>query len=182
MVRAADAERGSVTCTHTGCGSVNILPAAFHYDENIVRGLPGFGQLTYGGDLTSTYPLRFGANVIGTDESCDVQVERYMHNGRCFVSRRHCTITVTFDKWTGQLRYQLQDGAIDLSTQTMKYSLNGTLLNGVPLKPTELIDIENGESVTLGGVDRFLLTQYRIPPLMLDTYKISLDFNPDRTE
>ena len=182
MVRAADAERGYVTCTHVNCGAVNYLSKDFHYDETIVRGLPSFGQLTYEGNLTTTYPLQFGENVVGTGESCEVQVERFMHDGRCFVSRRHATITVTFDKWTGKLRYQLQDGAVDTEISAMKYSLNGTRLNGALLSRTECIDVGNGERITLGSVDRFQLTHYAIPPLMLNTYKVALNFNPDRTE
>ena len=182
MVRPADWERGAVTCSHVGCGAVNGLPTAFHYDETIVRGLPSFGHLTYQGSSAGEYPLQFGENVIGTADSCAVPVERFVHNGQCFVSRRHCTLTVTFDKWTGHLRYQLQDGAADPNTGAMRYSLNGTMLNGSPLSRTELIDVNDGGQITLGGVDQFRLTHYHIPPLMLDTYKITLDFNPDQTE
>lgn len=182
MVRAVDAERGSITCSHVGCGAVNVLQKAFHYDENIVHGLPGFGQLTYLDTPEKTYPLRFGSNVVGTADSCSVQLERFVHNGRCFISRRHCTLTVTFDKWTGQLRYQLQDGAVDPVIQAMQYSLNGTLLNNAPLQKTERIDVGDGEVITLGGADRFRLTHFLIPTAMLDTYKVELDFNPDRTQ
>ncbi len=182
MVRIVDAERGLITCSHVGCGAVNVLQKAFHYDENIVQGLPGFGQLTYLGKPETVHPLRFGPNVIGTADSCTVQVARFVHNGRCFVSRRHCTLTVTFDKWTGQLRYQLQDGAVDAAAQTTQYSLNGTWLNTMLLQKTEMIDVGDSDQITLGGTDRFRLTQYAIPPVMLDTYKVGLDFNPDRTQ
>ncbi len=182
MVRAVDREQGSITCSHAGCGVANTLTMAFHYDENIVRGLPNFGHLTYQGGSEGEYPLQFGENVIGTADSCAVPVERFIHNGQCFVSRRHCTLTVAFDKWTGQLRYQLQDGAPEPNTGVMRYSLNGTLLNGSALSRTELIDVNDGGQITLGGVDHFRLTHYHIPLLMLDTYKISLAFNPDRTE
>ncbi len=182
MVRAADAERGSITCSHVGCGAVNVLQSAFHYDENIVLGLAGFGQLTYLDNTKTTYPLRFGVNVIGTSDSCAVQVSRFVHNGRCFISRRHSTLTVTFDKWTGQLRYQLQDGAVDSTTQTRQYSLNGTLLKDTLLQKTEIIDVADGEVITLGGLDRFRLTHYSIAPAMLNTYKVELAFNPDRTQ
>ncbi|WP_381506569.1 FHA domain-containing protein [Spirosoma flavum] len=182
MVRTADAERGSITCSHVGCGAINNLQTSFHFDENIVRGLPGFGQLTYLDDPEITYPLRFGSNVIGIADSCTVQVTRFVHNGRCFISRRHCTLSVTFDKWTGQLRYQLQDGAVDSITQTIQYSLNGTLLGGALLKKTEMIDVGDGEIITLGGTDRFRLMHYSIAPAMLETYKVELDFNPDRTQ
>ena len=182
MVRATDAERGSITCSHVGCGAVNVLEKAFHYDENIVRGLPGFGQLTSLDNPQKAYPLRFGSNVVGTSDACMVRVERIVHNGRCFISRRHCTLTITFDKWTGQLRYQLQDGAVDPITQAWQYSLNGTLLQGAALQKTEIIDVSDGGIITLGGADRFRLTHFSIPPAMLDTYKVELDFNPDRTQ
>ncbi|QDK78879.1 FHA domain-containing protein [Spirosoma sp. KCTC 42546] len=182
LVRAADAERGSIMCSHVGCGAINELQKLVHYDESIVQGLPEFGQLTYLGNAESSYSLQFGRNVIGTSETCTVRVTRFVHEGRCFISRRHCTLTITFDKWTGQLRYQLQDGAIDDTTHTHHYSLNGTLLNGIPLQKNELIDVDNGGIITLGGVDRFRLTHFPIPPAMLDTYKIELGFNPDRTQ
>ncbi|SOD79474.1 FHA domain-containing protein [Spirosoma fluviale] len=182
MVRAADAERGSIACSHLGCGAVNILSAAFQYDENIVHGLPAFGKLTYLGDSQLIYPLQFGRNTLGTSDACTVQLNRFMHNGRCYISRRHCTLTVTFDKWTGQLRYHLQDGAVDNQAQTHQYSLNGTRLNATPLQKTEIVDVENGGIFTLGGVDSFRLSHYVIPSAMLDTYKVELDFNPDRTQ
>ena len=182
MVRGADAERGSITCSHVGCGAVNELAKAFHYDESIVRGLPRFGQLTHLGDPETVYPLRFGPNVIGTGDTSDVRVSRFMHNGRCFISRRHCTLSVAFDKWTGKLRYSLQDGAVDAANQTTQPSLNGTLLNGTLLRKTEIIDAGDGDVITLGGPDRFQLAPYAIPPVMLETYKVTLDFNPDRTQ
>ncbi|GAB2581738.1 FHA domain-containing protein [Spirosoma areae] len=182
LVRTADAELGSITCSHVGCGAVNVLQTAFQYDENIVRGLPGFGQLIYLGSSATAYPLQFGRNVIGTSDTCTMQVDRFVHNGRCYISRRHCTLTITFDKWTGQLRYQLQDGAVDLQTQIMQYSLNGTQLRGTPLQKAEMIDVGDDEIITLGGLDRFRLSHFAISPAMLDTYKVELDFNPDRTQ
>ena len=182
MVRAADAERGSITCSHVGCETVNSLQMAFHYDENIVRGLPGFGQLTYVDNPETSYPLQFGSNVIGTADSCSVPVNRFVHNGRCFISRRHCTLIVAFDKWTGQLRYHLQDGAVDGQTQLVQSSLNGTQLNSIPLQKGDVIDVSDGEVITLGGIDRFRLSHFAIPSTMLETYKIELDFNPDRTQ
>ncbi|GAB4033419.1 hypothetical protein GCM10028774_16490 [Spirosoma jeollabukense] len=182
MVRAADAERGSITCSHVGCGAINDLRTAFQYDDAIAQGLPDFGQLTYMGKPEKIYPLQWGCNIIGTADSCTIQVERLVHNGRCFISRRHCTLTVTFDKWSGQLRYQLQDGAMDGNQQEMKYSLNGTFLNGIQLQKTENIDVENEGIITLGGIDSFRLTHFVIPAAMLETYKVDLAFNPDRTE
>ena len=158
------------------------MQSAFFYDENVVRGLPSFGHLVNPDDPETTYLLQFGPNVIGTADSCTVQLNRIVHDGRCYISRRHCTLTVVFDKWTGQLRYQLCDGAIEEATQTMKPSLNGTMYNGVPLSKTECIDVGTNQAITLGSVDHFRLTHYFIPPLMLETYKVDLDFNPDRTQ
>lgn len=182
MVRAADAQRGSIICSHAGCGAEIRLQKAFQYDDSVLRGLPNFGQLTYLGNPETVYKLKAGPNVIGTADFCAVRVNRFEHNGRCFISRRHCTLTVTFDKWTGLLRYCLQDGAVDLATQTKQPSLNGTLLNGTPLQKTEDIDVSNEDIITLGGLDRFQLTHYAIPPAMLETYKVDLDFDPDRTQ
>lgn len=182
MVRAADLDRGDITCSHVGCGTVNVLQMGFYYDENIVNGLPDFGALVYVGNPAVTYPLRFGPNVIGTADTSAVRVERYQHGGQCFISRRHCTLTLTFDKWAGQLRYQLQDGAVDPATQTMKPSLNGTLLNGTPVQKGEIIDVGDGDVLTLGGIDRFRLEHAVLNPAMLETYKIDLAYNPDRTQ
>ncbi|MFD1145445.1 FHA domain-containing protein [Larkinella insperata] len=182
MVRAADAERGSIRCTHVGCGAENALQTTLHYDDAIVKGLPEFGYLTYLGEPKVTYPLQFGPNVIGTSESCTIKVERFIHEGRCFISRRHCTLTVTFDQWSGKLRYQIQDGTREDNSPEVRYSLNGTYLNDSRLQKMELIDLNHEGVVTLGGVDRFRLTHYFIPPAMLNTYRVELAFNPDRTE
>ena len=182
MVRPADAERGSIVCSHTGCGAQNVLPTAFQYDNAIVQGLPGFGELRYLPNPAVVYPLRAGPNVIGTGDTAQVRVERYLHDGRCYISRRHCTITVTFDQWSGRLRYQVQDGAVDPATQTSQPSLNGTRLNGSTLRPTEQIDVTDNDVITLGSIDQFRLTEYPINPAMLATYRIELDYNPDRTQ
>jgi|GEM_PF-968739 len=182
MVRAADIQRGSIVCSHVGCGAINMLETASYYDESIVEGLPGFGQLTYANSPKQPYLLQFGKNTIGTSETCTIPVERSLHEGRCFISRRHCTLTVTFDKWAGKLRYQLQDGTIDPITQEVQASLNGTLLNGILLQKTEIIDVEDGGVITLGGIDRFVLTHFALNPDMLATYRVDLAFNPDSTQ
>lgn len=182
LVRGVDAERGQIVCSHPGCGALNTLPKAYRYDEALVQGLPGFGTLTYLGDGARSYQLRFGSNRIGTADTADVVLDRYQHKGRCYISRQHCTLTVTFDSWAGALRYQLQDGAIDPTTQTLKSSLNGTRLDEHPLLKTECIDVPDGAVITLGGIDRFRLTHYPLNPVMLATYRIELGFNPDRTE
>ncbi|MBD2699295.1 FHA domain-containing protein [Spirosoma sp. BT702] len=182
MVRAADVERGFITCSHTGCGAVNVLETTGYYDEGFLHDLDSLGQLTYQGDSIRTYSLQFGSNVIGIASSCTVQVERSVHNGRCFISRRHCTLTVTFDKWTGLLRYQLQDGAVDPATQVMHHSKNGIQLNGVTLAKAELIDVPDGGIITLGGLDQFRLNHVSISPDALITHKVETVFNPDQTQ
>lgn len=182
LIRAADAERGCIVCSHVGCGAVNRLQETFQYDEAIVRGLPDFGTLTYLDNPERVFPLQFGPNVIGTAETCTVRLERFSHDGRCYISRRHCTLTIVFDQWRGRLRYQLQDGVLDTRKRELQPSLNGTLLHEMPLQKMEVIDVENDGVITLGGVDRFRLTHYFIPPAMLATYKIALVYHPDRTE
>ncbi len=182
MVRPADVQRGSIVCSHTGCGATNLLSTAFQYDQAIVQGLPGFGELRHPATPNLAYPLRLGANVIGTGDTAQVRVERYLHDGRCYISRRHCTLTVTFDNWSGQLRYQLQDGAADPNTQISTPSLNGTQVNGSALRPSEQIDVTGDDTMTLGGLDAFRLVPYTINPAMLATYRVELDYNPDRTQ
>lgn len=182
MVRPADVQRGSIVCSHTGCGATNLLATVFQYDQAIVQGLPGFGELRHPATPDLAYPLRFGANVIGTGDTAQVRVERYLHDGRCYISRRHCTLTVTFDNWSGRLRYQLQDGAADPTTQASMPSLNGTQVNGSALRSSEQIDVTGDDILTLGGLDAFQLVPYTINPAMLATYRVELDYNPDRTQ
>ena len=57
MVRAADAERGFITCSHVGCGALNTLQSAYHYADTIVRGLPSFGHLINVDDPETVYLL-----------------------------------------------------------------------------------------------------------------------------
>ncbi|MCY7350495.1 MAG: FHA domain-containing protein [Cytophagaceae bacterium] len=182
MVKAADAERGEIVCKHPNCGKVNLLNMQTCYDPAITEGLPTFGQLTYAGRPDLVYPLRFGKNVIGTGSDCEVAVERFQHGGKCYISRRHCTLDVTFDKWRGQLRYLVQNGAFDPAVNQHRNSLNGTYLNEVLLKDTEQIDVSEGNSIRLGGNDQFLLETYRIPEPMLATYRVTSCFDADSTQ
>lgn len=190
MVRAADADRGQILCSHAGCGAVNDLApvapagvAAYQYDESLALSLPGHGLLTYlGGGAPVVLPVRLGENIIGTDPSCTIPVSRYQHDGRCYISRRHCTLTVTFDQWLGTLRYQLRDGTLDPADQSLKPSLNGTWLGSERLHKTEVIDVPNGALITLGGLDRFQLTHQPINPVMQATYRIDITLNADQTQ
>ena len=182
MIKPSDQARGEIVCTHVGCGKINPLLSTFYYDEISIQNLPEVGRLTNMADPDTSYPLQFGQQVMGTSDTCTIRVERYLHNGRCFISRRHCTLTVTFDKWLGQFRYQLQDGAAEAGTHSVKNSLNGTFLNHCLLQPTEILDVPEGGIITLGGADSFRLTHYIIPPDLLATYKIDAVYNPDNTQ
>ena len=187
MVRPADAERGEIVCSHVGCGAVNSLQTSYQYDQSLALSLPAHGTLTYlsGSDPARpavVFPLQFGDNVIGTDTACQVRLDRYLHEGRCYISRRHCTLTVSFDKWLGTLRYQLQDGSHDPATNTLKTSLNGTLVDGIALRKTEQIDVADGRIITLGGLDQFRLTHQLIDPVMRETYRIDVPHTLDQTQ
>jgi len=180
-VKVRDFENGAIQCTHTGCGHINQLTQAF-YDERILLGLPSFGQLVYQQNPALRYSLRAGINTVGHSSSCTVHTERFMHDGKCYLSRKHCTIEVLFDKWEGELRYTLQDGAIEPESGQYKNSLNGTLLNGYLLQNGDKLDIPDQGLVCLGGVDIFRLEAYFIPPSMLQTYLMSKSFEPDETQ
>lgn len=180
-VKVRDFESGSIQCTHSGCGEVNPLTQPY-YDERILAGLPEFGRLVHQANPVTTYPLRPGINVVGHSPSCEVTVERLVHSGKCYLSRRHCTIEVIFDKWKGTFRYQLLDGASDLDSQQYKNSLNGTLLNGYLLQNGEKIDIGDEGLIGLGGKDFFRLEAYRIPPRMLESYRMLKPLEPDETQ
>ena len=182
MVRGTDMEQGQITCSHVGCGAINSLQTTFQYDQSLALSLPAYGQLTYLNAESVVLPIRFGDNILGTDASCDVRLERYQHEGHCYISRRHCLLTVSFDKWLGTLRYQLQDGSIDPTTKSLKTSLNGTYLNDVMLQKIEHIDMADGDVITLGGIDRFRLSPYVIDPAMRETYQVTVPHSLDQTQ
>lgn len=180
-VRPRDFENGSIRCTHAGCGHVNLLVQSY-FDERILQGLPAFGQLVDVANPATRYPLRLGTNVVGLAPSCEVVVERYLHGGHCYISRRHCTIEVLFNKWTGRFRYQIQDGASGIDSHQYKNSLNGTLLNGYLLQNGEKMDLEDRGDLCLGGEDVFRLEAYLIPERMLESYRVSKAIEPDETQ
>ncbi|MPR32315.1 FHA domain-containing protein [Cytophagaceae bacterium SJW1-29] len=180
-VKARDFENGAIQCTHVGCGYINQLVQSY-YDEHILIGLPSFGQLVYEANPTMKYPLRLGTNVVGTSPTCEVAVERFIHGDKCYISRRHCTIEVLFNKWTGRFRYQLQDGASDIDSHHYKNSLNGTMLNGYLLQNGEKMDLNDQGLLGLGGKDVFRLEAYLIPGKMLESYRISKVIEPDETQ
>ncbi|MEZ0607484.1 FHA domain-containing protein [Fibrella sp. WM1] len=184
MLRPADLERGFIICSHLNCGATNQLIPSIEYDPRLAIDLPAHGHLTYLNDSAVVLHLKLGLNVLGTSDSCSARVARYMHRGRCYISRRHCSLTVAFDQWTGTLRYQLQDGAPDPADgpDTHKPSLNGTWLNGQRLRPSEMIDVGDGELISLGGADSFQLSHANIDPILRETYRIDSDFNADLTQ
>ncbi|WP_375446686.1 FHA domain-containing protein [uncultured Fibrella sp.] len=183
MVRPADAERGTIVCSHVGCSALNTLNKAYQYDPSLAVGLPAHGRLTYlNSPVPVMLPLLLGDNVIGTDASCQIRLERYLHEGRCYISRRHCTLTVSLDKWLGTLRYQIRDGVVDPVEKAVKPSLNGTWLNGVLLHKTEQIDVADGGIITLGGIDQLRVSHQLIDPVMRDTYRVELTYSADQTQ
>lgn len=181
VAKTKDFEQGSIKCTHLGCGFINLL-TEYYYDEKILSGLSTFGYLIYQKNPSKRYPLQVGINTIGHSPTCNVQVERFLHDGKCFISRQHCTIEVLFNKWSGQLRYVLQDGAMDEASSTYKTSLNGTQLNGYLLRNSEKMDITDKNLICLGGSDFFRLEVYLFPAAMLETYLVSKSFGADETQ
>ncbi|HAK76313.1 MAG TPA: hypothetical protein DCM71_05255 [Runella sp.] len=181
IVKSRDFEKGTIQCAHQNCGYVNKLTLEF-YDDRILQGLPLFGQLVYVENPSLSYPLQMGVNTIGHSSSCTVHTERFIHDGKCYLSRRHCTIEVFFDQWTGLLRYILQDGALETESGQFKYSLNGTSIGSYFLKNGEKLDVPNKGLINLGGRDIFRLEVYEIPTAMLQSYKVSKLFDPDETQ
>jgi hypothetical protein len=182
MIRPTDVERGFVVCTHVGCGGTNTLAQTMEYDQRLAIDLPAHGQLVYQSDPAVVLRLQFGQNILGTGEGSTQRVARYQHRGRCYISRRHCTLTVVFDPWAGTLRYQLQDGATDPADRQHKPSLNGTYLNGVRLQAQELIDVNHQDLISLGVADVFRLEHALIDPRLRETYQITRAFNADATQ
>jgi hypothetical protein len=182
QVRQPDIDAGSVTCQHKGCPNpVNSLFRE-EYNSAILDGLPGFGTLVFVKNPARQYALRAGLNVIGVSETATICLDReqYTHEGLCHISRRHCTLTVEFNSRTGQLTYFIQDGAITPETGAIKKSLNGTTLNGIPLKEGEIMGISEKTLLVLGELDAFRIVPYQIPAAMLQTYKKPV-FNPGGT-
>lgn len=182
LVKPADVERGTITCSHVGCGAINSLATSWYYSPTILDGLSEVGMLSGNVDSSVALPLQLGINTLGVGNEASVILPRILHGNQCFISRLHCTLTITFDKWAGQLRYQLQDGVITTDTNLVKISKNGTLLNDLRLKPGEVIDIPDGGLITLGGLDTFRLSHHLFSPERLITYKTQSDFDPDSTE
>jgi FHA domain len=178
FVKAKNFEIGFFKCT--GCGQENKLFNAY-YDERILPGLPQFGSIVSVNNPAERYALQIGKNVIGVGEMADITVKRITHNGKCFISRKHSTLEVKFDKWKGQLNYVLQDGAIDTESKKHKNSLNFTFFKNKKIEPQEAIYVSNKEIFNLGGEDAFRLEHYLIPESMLQTYKISNRIDPEGT-
>ena len=181
QIKEKDFLKGEIVCLHQGCGFVNKLTESY-FDENIMNGLPHFGKLVYKENPSIIFKLKKGLNILGRSATCDIQLQNFQHQGECYISNRHATIEVFFDKWKGQLRYLIQDGAFDINGQNFKNSLNGTYLNGILLKISEKIDAQNQNTICLGGKDVFELYTYQIPEAMLQTYKTTQIKDNDATE
>lgn len=180
-VKVRDFERGEIRCSHVGCAQLNPLTQPY-YDERVLEGLSEFGRLADRDNPALVYPLRHGLNVIGHSPRSAVSVARTLHDGKCYISRQHCTVEVLFDKWKGSFRYQVQDGAFSENTQQYKSSLNGTLVDGYHLQAGERIDIGDQGLLGLGGKDFFRLQACRIPPKMLESYLMQKPIEPDETQ
>ena len=178
FVKASIFEIGFFKCA--GCGQENKLFNS-HYDERILLGLPQFGSIVSTSNAAERYPLKFGKNVIGVGDTANITVKKVTHNGKCFISKRHCTIEVKFDKWKGRLNYVLQDGADDEESNQHRNSLNFTFFKNKKVESQEAIYISHKEIFNLGGEDAFRLEHYMIPEAMLETYRISERINPEAT-
>jgi pSer/pThr/pTyr-binding forkhead associated (FHA) protein len=178
FVKASTFEIGFFKCS--GCGQENKLFNT-HYDERILIGLHQFGSIVSVNNAAERYALKIGKNIIGVGEMADIIVKRVTHNGKCFISRKHCTLEVKFDKWKGELNYVLQDGAIDAESKQHKNSLNFTFFRNKKVEPQEAVYVSNKEIFNLGGEDAFRLEHFVIPESMLQTYKISDRINSEET-
>lgn len=170
FVKVKDFEAGYFKCSQ--CSHVNAT-STFAYNEQIIEKLPHVGFLISVKDPSEKYALRPGKNVLGVGEMADIILNRITHNGKCFISRRHCTLTVSFDKRNGWLNYLLEDGAVDTGTGESKASLNSTFYKGKKLDQQDAVYIEDQELINLGGEDVYRLEQYSIPSGTLEGYKIS---------
>ena len=178
FVKAKTFEVGIFKCSN--CGQDNKLSNAY-YDERVLIGLPQFGSIVSINNSSERYALSLGKNVLGVGEMADITLKKAIHNGKYFISRRHCTLEVKFDKWKGQLNYVLQDGAMDTESKQHKNSLNFTFFKNKKVESQEAVYISNKEIFNLGGVDAFRLEHFIIPESMLQTYKVSERINPEET-
>jgi pSer/pThr/pTyr-binding forkhead associated (FHA) protein len=182
VVRAKDYEKGSILCSHAGCNFTNLL-LKYYYNQNLVNAIPSYGRIIHTQKVHLIFDLQIGLNVVGQSSTCQVQLPRILHSDKCYISRRHCTIDVKFDRWAGKLRYLIQDGASSLEhAGEHQSSLNGTTVNGYLLKRDEKIDLLNNEVINLGGMDIFKIETYEIPPSLLESYRITDYFNPEETQ
>lgn len=183
LIKKENFDVGYIDCTHSGCTHRNMITKRMYYDSTIMADLKDFGKLIYLNKPGIEYKILKENNIIGRSSHCDIKIEAFRHSEKCFISNYHCTISISFDIWTGKLRYKLLDGAVDSATLKHKNSLNGTLLNGYTLRENEQIDIPHDGIVSMGGKDEFRLESYEIPAEILETYQIIAGaFNPDLTQ
>lgn len=170
FIKVGAFEAGYFNCSH--CSHHNKL-SAYIYNERILEKLPHVGLLVSMKDSAERYVLKVGKNVLGVGEMADVILNRVMHNGKCFISRRHCTLTVSFDNRNGRLNYLLEDGAPDPITNEHKASLNYTFYKEKRIDRDESVYVADNGLINLGGEDTFRLEHVIIPEGTLDAYKIS---------
>ncbi|MBL0300594.1 MAG: FHA domain-containing protein [Cytophagaceae bacterium] len=161
------------------CGHVNKIVQTIYYDESIMNGMSTYGVLVNPKQAQQRYTLTSKTNIIGRSSTCNVVVDRIEHDGKCYISGRHCTIKVEFDIWKGTLRYKISDGEFLGDSNNVKPSTNGTYINDYKLQNSEVIDIPDKCIINLGGADDFILEPYIIPPSTLETYKKSIDCNTE---
>ena len=76
------------------------------------------------------YPLLFGPDTVGTDDSrCSIPL-----SGKAGVEAEHCVITLAHGKYN----------IADLNSK------GGTLLNGLPLEPGKTYELRSADLITVG--------------------------------
>lgn len=170
FVKVTNFKAGYFRCIRCG---YEHMTSMHMYREEILEALPHSGFLIAVKNPSHKYPLRPGLNVLGVGAMADIVLDRITHNGKCYISRRHCMLSVSFDKRNGQLMYLLEDGATDLDSGERKFSLNHTFYRDKKLEPQDALYVGDNELVNLGGQDVYRLEHYIIPNGTLENYKIS---------
>ena len=175
--RGKDFRAGEYQCK---CGHVNSIAKTEAYDENVLLGLPSYGTLVYIDNPNKCYFLNSLKNEVGRGEGCNVRLDRFEHNGKCYISSYHCTITIGFDNLSGKIRYQVSDG-VEQENGERKYSTNGTMVNHLELNKNDKLLVPENGIINLGGADEFRINPVIIPQETLENYKINVE-HVDMTE
>lgn len=156
------------------CGYINIIAKSVAYDGRVLFGMPIYGTLVYMDNPNKRYMLNSLKNKVGRGVGCNVRLERFEHDGKCYISNYHCTINIGFDNHTGKIRYEISDGVVQ-EGENLKPSTNGTLVNNMRLKYEDKVEIPEGGIINLGGIDKFRIEPFVIPKETLDTYKVNIE-------